>query len=445
MLLEISIENFKSFSEKQTFNMYAVNQGNIKNSTFNAKYYGENKKLNNIKVYNTSVIYGLNNSGKSNFITAISYINKILKYSWQQGLPNKKEAQYFRLDNKYKNKPSKFEIIFIAQDNIKYQYSFSLDNSRIYEEKLIAYPKGQKKLYFERKFDNIVNDYIYDTKNLVGNSPSQIEDLKGNTRKDCLFLSTAMQFGNKFLEPVIKFITEKIIFISNMSLESSMLIDILELISNNNEFKNIYKTILGDKNLVDIEVSDQELTLQQQQILQKQLEITPIELQDNIKKQFEYAKKHIIFVKKDNDNNIIRDYFDIETTESSGTRVLLNILAILFILNKDGGGILFFDELDRSLHPKILILLIKLIYHMNWNIQLVFTAHNTIFLKNQMNVFKKYQVWFVDKDYSGNSVLYSAGATSVRNELDLEKLYFNGRFTDIPEEDILLTLDNKNA
>ena len=33
MLLEISIENFKSFSEKQTFNMYAVNQGNIKNST----------------------------------------------------------------------------------------------------------------------------------------------------------------------------------------------------------------------------------------------------------------------------------------------------------------------------------------------------------------------------------------------------------------------------
>ena len=62
-----------------------------------------------------------------------------------------------------------------------------------------------------------------------------------------------------------------------------------------------------------------------------------------------------------------------------------------------------------------------------------------------MNVFKKYQVWFVDKDYSGNSVLYSAGATSVRNELDLEKLYFNGRFTDIPEEDILLTLENKNA
>lgn len=445
MLLEISIENFKSFSEKQTFNMYAVNQGNIKNSTLNAKYYGENKKLNNIKLYNTSVIYGLNNSGKSNFITAISYINKILKYSWQQGLPNKKEAQYFRLDNKYKNKPSKFEIIFIAKDNIKYQYSFSLDNNRIYEEKLIAYPKGQKKLYFERKFDDIANDYIYDTKNLVGNSPSQIEDLKGNTRKDCLFLSTAMQFGNKFLEPVIKFITEKIIFISNMSLESSMLIDILELISNNNEFKNIYKAILGDKNLVDIEVSDQELTLQQQQILQKQLEITPIELQDNIKKQFEYAKKHIIFVKKDNDNNIIRDYFDIETTESSGTRVLLNILAILFILNKDGGGILFFDELDRSLHPKILILLIKLIYHMNWNIQLVFTAHNTIFLKNQMNVFKKYQVWFVDKDYSGNSVLYSAGATSVRNELDLEKLYFNGRFTDIPEEDILLTLENKNA
>ena len=79
----------------------------------------------------------------------------------------------------------------------------------------------------------------------------------------------------------------------------------------------------------------------------------------------------------------------------------------------------------------------KLIYKMNWNVQLIFTAHNTVLLKKMFNVFKKYQVWFVDKDYNGNSVLYSAGETSVRNEKNLEELYFNGRFTDIPEDEII--------
>ena len=39
---------------------------------------------------------------------------------------------------------------------------------------------------------------------------------------------------------------------------------------------------------------------------------------------------------------------------------------------------------------------------MNWNVQLIFTAHNTVLLKKMFNVFKKYQVWFVDKDYNGN-------------------------------------------
>lgn len=435
MLLEIFVENFKSFAEKQIFKTYANGTGNIANSTFNANYIGQNGKLKNIKLYKTSVIYGLNNSGKSNFIKAIDYINYVVRNSWQLGLPNKQESQYFRLEPKYKNKPSIFGIVFIAEDNIKYEYTFSIDNIQVYNEKLIAFPKGQSKLYFERKFNNKTGKYDYDTQNLIGNSKIQIEGIIGDTRNDCLFLSTAIKYGNEFLKPATNFLARKLHFLPNFVLDG-ILTNTYDII-NYEDFKNTLKNILNDKNLVDIVVKNKELSLFQQQMLEKELENTPIEQQNNVKNHYENYKKHIFFIKKDINGEIIEDFFDIKKTESRGTNALLNLLTFIFLIKKENGGVLFFDELDASLHPKMLILLIKLMYKLDCNIQLIFTAHNTALLKKQFDVFRKYQVWFVDKDYNGGSVLYSAGDTSVRKEKDLEELYFNGRFSDMPDDDII--------
>ena len=80
---------------------------------------------------------------------------------------------------------------------------------------------------------------------------------------------------------------------------------------------------------------------------------------------------------------------------------------------------------------------------MNWTIQLIFTAHNTALLKKSFSIFRKHQVWFVEKDYDKiSSVLYSGGDTSVRNEKDLEDLYFDGRFIEMPDEEILQNIGN---
>lgn len=435
MLLEVSIENFNSFSEKQTFTMYANGTGNILNSTFSAGYYRQNKKIKKIKLYNTSVIYGLNNSGKSNFIVAVSLIRGIVEYSIKMGLP--KSPHYFLLDPKYKDRPSIFEIVFIAKDNIKYKYSFAFDNIRIYNEKLIGYPKGQEKLYFERKFNKETNSYTYDTKNLIGNSNTQIDGMKGDTRSDCLFLSMAKERGNNHLKYVVEFLTNGLNVMTDFMLYRSNqeAITILEDDDKKaNEFKNIFKKLMNDNLIQDIIVKDGELGTGERLRMEKELEESPLEKQKSIKDKYRQRRKRIKILRKDSCGNLVE--FDLNKMESEGTNNIINLISMFFKI-KNNGEVLFFDELDASLHPKMLILLMKLIYKMNWNVQLIFTAHNTVLLKKMFNVFKKYQVWFVDKDYNGNSVLYSAGETSVRNEKDLEELYFNGRFSDIPEDEII--------
>ncbi|NEQ13746.1 MAG: ATP-binding protein [Moorea sp. SIO3E2] len=95
----------------------------------------------------------------------------------------------FRLNAEYQQKPSCFEIIFI-QDNIRYQYGFSLDQERVYEEWLIAYPKGRAQTWFERNYRSEEQEYDwYFGRGLKGEK----ERIKGFVRPNSLFLSHAAQ------------------------------------------------------------------------------------------------------------------------------------------------------------------------------------------------------------------------------------------------------------
>ena len=430
-MLEISIENFLSFSEKQTFNMYAGGAGNIDGSLFELEYAGQNKELNKIKLFKASVIYGLNNAGKTNFFNALFLLCRFVEKSWENGLL--KDDCYFKLNNTFKNKPTIFSITFITEQKIKYDYSFSFIKERIITEKLISYAKGQPQLCFERKFIEEKGDYDYIFKNIEGNSKNQIKDIVGATREDCLFLSAAKQYGNKFLEPVINFFknTLKVIPTFILDVYNNNVKKIIE--ENDENFKKDFLTLLGDKSIIDIIIEKEPLS--SKQILEKEekLKNSSLNKQEEIKKQYEELEKRVVFLKRDENGNNIK--FRLDTTESDGTNKLINLLSFLY-LAKDKNKVLFFDELDCSLNSKLLVLLIKLIYKNNWKVQLIFTAHNTSLLKKRFDIFRKYQVWFVEKDYDNvSSILYSAGETSVRNEKDLEELFFNGRFIDFQEEE----------
>lgn len=91
---------------------------------------------------------------------------------------------------------------------------------------------------------------------------------------------------------------------------------------------------------------------------------------------------------------------------------------------------LLIDEIEDSLHPKIVSYIIEL-FNASSNAQLIFSTHNTNLL--DLNKFRKDQIWFVNKKDDGGSDLYSLyDYSDFRDTMDLEKAYLQGRFDSVP-------------
>jgi len=109
------------------------------------------------------------------------------------------------------------------------------------------------------------------------------------------------------------------------------------------------------------------------------------------------------------------------------------------------GGVIFVDELNARLHPLLVrnIVLTFLNTEINTkNAQLIFTTHDTWQLSNDL--LRRDEIWFVEKDKNGVSVLYSLAdfadqnGVKVRKDESFAKNYLIGKYGAIPS---LKTLD----
>lgn len=99
------------------------------------------------------------------------------------------------------------------------------------------------------------------------------------------------------------------------------------------------------------------------------------------------------------------------------------------------GGVLFFDELDNSLHPKLSKFLVRLFNNPvsnTKNAQLVVATHEVTLLDKE--VFRKDQIWFCEKDKYGVTEIFSAkDFDGVRDDTPFDKWYMNGKFGGQPK------------
>jgi len=86
----------------------------------------------------------------------------------------------------------------------------------------------------------------------------------------------------------------------------------------------------------------------------------------------------------------------LNTHESEGTKQVFWLAGPLIdVLSK--GGTLVVDELDNSLHPLILEMIVGLFNReQNTKAQLIFSTHNTRMLTNKY--FRRDQIWFAEKN-----------------------------------------------
>jgi hypothetical protein len=121
--------------------------------------------------------------------------------------------------------------------------------------------------------------------------------------------------------------------------------------------------------------------------------------------------------------------------QSAGTVAYIDLVAhALNALAR--GGVLLVDEMDMSLHPRLIARLIELFRDPKANprtSQLIFNTHDATLLGTSFGkeILRRDEIWFVDKK-GGATALYPLTDFHPRQEDNREKRYLGGSYGGVP-------------
>ncbi len=412
MLVEFRIKNFRSLRDEQVLSMVASSDKALLDT--HALDTGLKAAPHLLK---SAVVYGANASGKSNLIKALQYMRGVvLESAALQPGQTFDRLQPFKLDATSGSQPTEFEVTFILA-GVRYQYGFAMNAQRIVSEQLLVYKAFKPQRWFERHFDAESGKDVYE----FGPSLKGAKNLwEGATRSNALFLSVAVQLNSGALRPVFDWFANRLVIFNEQSPLSQQFS--MQMLKQEAQRKAICEFLrAADISIADIEVATKQAmvhTINFDLATGKREETASEQAVDEVK--FHHITEH---------GKAVFDLMD----ESSGTRNLLLLTGpILDILNK--GLTLVVDELDTSLHTLLVQALVRLFHQPEVNTggaQLIFTTHDTSLL-DAYGLFRRDQVWFVEKRPDQSSSLYPLLDFSPRKNEALERGYLQGRYGALP-------------
>jgi hypothetical protein len=235
-----------------------------------------------------------------------------------------------------------------------------------------------------------------------------------------LFLSVAVQLNSEVLRPVFDWFANRLVIFNEQSPLSPQFS--VQMLKQEAPRKAICEFLrAADISIADIEVATRQAmvhTINFDLTTGKREEAAGEQAVDEVK--FHHVTEHA---------KAVFELMD----ESSGTRNLLFLTGpILDILGK--GLTLVVDELDTSLHTLLVQALVRLFHRPDLNAsgaQLVFTTHDTSLL-DAYGLFRRDQIWFVEKRPDQSSSLYPLLDFSPRKNEALERGYLQGRYGALP-------------
>lgn len=412
MLIEFRSKNFRSFRDEQVLTLVAsvdktMRDTHATDTAIKAAPY----------VLRSAVVYGANASGKSNLIKALQYMRGVVMESaaLQPGQTFDR-LQPFRLDAASKEEPTEFEVTF-AMQGVRYQYGFAMTTQRIVREHLLVYKAFKPQRWFERRHDSEAGKDVYE----FGPSLKGPKHLwEGATRSNALFLSTAVQLNSDALRDVFDWFSNRLVILNEQSPLSPLVS--IQMLKQEKQRKAI-----GDfLRAADVSIADIEVVSRQAVVHNIRLDLS------TGKKEEESSEQVVDEVRFHHVTDDGRAVFDL-ADESSGTRNLLFLAGpILDILRK--GLTLVVDELDTSLHTLLVQTLVRQFHRPDVNVggaQLLFTTHDTSLL-DAYGLFRRDQVWFVEKRADQSSTLYPLLDFSPRKKEALARGYLEGRYGALP-------------
>lgn len=417
MLINYTFKNYLSFKQESTLSLETGHR--LRKYPENTMSVNILNSKNKIDLLKNIIIFGSNGSGKSNMLKSLLLMKRLIS-----NIPSKATSKLrqegFLLDDYSELNNSVFEVELI-QNNTQYKYFFEYNKNQIVNEQLEIFNKNKYETYFKR-----TNCSSYDI------IPEHLKNFTNETRDNVLFLQTAQGKNDSVSIDIIKWFEESLVFFSHRSSK-----DLFYLLKNSENKKKFLEFMsLADMNMIDIEVesSISEVPEEIRTALKGLMALLDDDLIDE-----EFPEEQIletvytIYKKYDNEGNVIgkqRIHID---NESSGTRKIIYIaLNILFC--QDEKKVIILDEFDDAFHEELANALIK-IFNSKFNTtQFLVTSHELNLMDNNL---RKDQIYLVEKNFAGESDLYSIFDfdDNTRGDIGYYKRYIKGAFGAVPNVD----------
>lgn len=440
MLVNISVENFKSFDSMTEIKL--ISSSKIQTHT------DHKIKIKSTNILKYGVFYGANAAGKSNLVKFILFFMKCV----QSGLPMDSLQMFCKNREENKGRESNFEIQFtIGQRFYAYGFSAILSKRRITGEWLYELNQdGSAKCLFER--EGALPPKLGETISLTAAERDRFnvyaDDFSGN--EISLFLSE-MNKGKKytarskllFFKNIFEWLSDHIYVIT----PDAPLVDLEYYYDNSslqviNELISTFDTGVSEVKIEEISF-DELSNMIPRPIFNDMMDQIRMRMSEDGFEHFQMTMRSKdsffnIAGKKNEEPKVTtirlhhgKSFFDFDfLEESDGTRRLFDLMDML--LNKKEDILYVVDELERSLHPKLLEHFLKLFMelHRDQRVQLIFTTHESSIM--EQSLFRRDEIWFIERDENNASSIYSLDRFKQRYDKILSKAYLEGRYGAVP-------------
>jgi abortive infection protein len=386
------------------------------------------------QTYPVAAILGANASGKSAIVDALWYARSAVKMSASGWLNQKTMPRdAFALDESSMSASSEFAFDFVL-DEVRHQYRFEIDDEGVVSESLFDLPGARRRRLLLRDSTGTVK--LHPDLGSVG-----------PVAKRELVLSRALQLGRGGLEKIAGGLLGGVMVLplgeDHRRSTAKNLAEILLSPEGAGESSREYVVSLlqmADIGIVDAGLDEETLppellelkrhpNLAQQKLfgagdLVKSEESFPGFLDDVV--------RNLWFEHQGDGSRPGRLSLE---RESAGTVAWL-ALVVPAVVTLQQGGVLVVDEIDSSLHPHLVEMLIGFFADEQKNplgSQLICTTHDSYLISPQSSVkLEPEQIWLTEKGNDGASELYSLADFPRHKGANVAKRYLSGRYGGVP-------------
>lgn len=429
MLIRFVIKNFRSIGEEVEFNMLPAPYKKT-----HPDHIIDNPKVRALK---PSVIYGANGAGKSNILVALKYLQSLV--IGEEELPDSTQTEENRLVAELKSEPIHLEVEFGYQEFFC-AYCVEFKDGVIHNEQL--YELGFERddtLVFERKhavdtgkIEITPGKHFFEAKDKV--LLSLLSENLLTPKTPLLRMAWAMK--KDIISSAYAWFVEGLDVIFPSTQFASLVASLTET-----EFNSFANRMMRSYDTGIEALSVERTPIESAGLKPEVVKEFKARLQESPEDKFILAEDGttvmnsgdgvvVLRPKSGHTDNagseVLFDIFD----ESDGSQRLIQFIPVFKNLFSED-RVVFIDEIERSIHPCLLKgLVLKLLSQSkDFAGQIVFTTHECNLL--DFSLFRQDEIWFVQKKNNQTS-LYPLSDFDIRQDLDIEKGYIQGRFGAIP-------------